>query len=119
MSRESYDGRTLFYNRNEYLRRLDLRTGEDREVAELKGINIGYTWDVGKEYLYFLPQKTPGPPVAYRYHLQTSKVERLFTIDGFTWPDFQGLSVNAAEDRIAITTVKEITGSLKIIERWE
>lgn len=119
MCRESYDGRTLFYNRNEYLRRLDLRTGEDREVAELKGINVGYTWDVGKEYLYFLPQKTPGSPIVNRYHLKTSKVERLFTVDGFTSPDAQGLSVNAAEDRIAITTVKQHSGSLKIIERWE
>ena len=119
MSRESFDGRTLYYTRNERLRRLDLLSGEDDWVSGLNDVNIGYSWDVGRNHLYYVPQKTPGPPVAYRYHLATGKVERLFAIDGMTSVNFQGISVNREETRIAITIINQHRGNLRIIEEWE
>ena len=119
MSRESFDGRVLYYNRNERLRRLDLLTGEDDWVSGLNDVNIGYSWDVGRNHLYYVPQKTPGPPVAYRYHLETGKVERLFAIDGMTSFNFQGLSVNQEETRIAITIINQHRGNMQIIEQWQ
>jgi len=119
MSRESFDGRTLYYTRNERLRRLDLQTGEDEWVTDLNDVNVGYSWDIGKRYVYYIPQKTPGPTVAYRYHLETRKVERLFAIDGLTSVNFQGLSVNQEENRIAITVPNQHWGNLQIIQQWE
>ena len=119
MSRESFDGRVLYYNRNERLRRLDLLTGEDDWVSSLNDVNIGYSWDVGRNHLYYVPQKTPGPPVAYRYHLETGKVERLFAIDGMTSFNFQGLSVNQEETRIAITIINQHLGNMQVIEQWQ
>jgi Tol biopolymer transport system component/DNA-binding winged helix-turn-helix (wHTH) protein len=112
--RESIDGKTLFYVRNERLRRLDLLTREDQWVPELRDINLGHSWTVGKEHIYYLPQKTPGPAVLYRYHLQTGKIERLFEVDGTISFNFQGISLDPREERIAITTVHQQHGDLRI-----
>ena len=88
-------------------------------MTDLNDVNVGYSWDIGKRYVYYIPQKTPGPTVAYRYHLETRKVERLFAIDGLTSVNFQGLSVNQEENRIAITVPNQHWGNLQIIQHWE
>jgi len=115
---ESPDGNTLFYTKNNFLWKKDLRTRVELPVGELNGQTVHRYWDVAPNTIYYVPLSSSTGTTLFALKLPEGQIRPLLTLNGVPHRELPGISFSPAGTSVAASQLRYPFLDILQIENW-
>lgn len=114
----SSDGQTIFFVHYNRIWQINLKTGEESPVVELKGMHVDRNWSVTSDSIFILSKIAGGATMMTRLHLKSNTVTTVSKVVGVVPEWDPALAVSSDNQQHAFCLVNTQLSDIMLVTGW-